>query len=440
MNKFFLLSALIVVISLSGCVTTSRSSAPDSLIKSRSENSSDASLLYAKSVDITPLSAYSDDWEKGDPAGSDFSDSYTRLLITSSVNEVSEHSGRDLQKAMEYEPRRWISRALVDRNYSINLAAKVSAGSFEATVPLATISHESGSQGEQWIRSIHHTKRNFPLFLVSAHSSAATPTVRIMVNGDRSYSSRAAAAAVQVAINVAQITGRTSQVITALSSDDARNQARAMDEAISKLFSSGLTEEHWSDRDLRYWNADGTHRPRGARVSFDVPSDTRNWNSPPLRVGEWTITFDYPRPSIFADWRICGAEITLPRCASTKQSARAKVLQEINAGAILNYPMTEGTQGLGTIRAYLSQKDWFIASQVDLSDPKKRENSANALCRMIINEITGIGLNGFDAHLVVWAVANGMPIQNVHALYQAKDCRASLSMVDAERKGLPALQ
>ena len=386
--------------------------------------------IEGKPVNITPLSSYSDDWSPDSAAGGDFADAYTRLLILSRVNGAGAGAGGEASGDLAYKSRPWLARALVERDFSVNLTAKVSAGSFEATVPLATVSHQSGSQGEQWSRTIHHTRQNFPLFLVPASGSASTPTLRITVNGDRSYSSRAAATAVQVALNVANVTGQTSRVITALSKDSARNQARAMDEAISKLFGSGLTEEHWSDRDLRYWSADATHRPRGARVSFEIPSKPKDWNSPPLEVGEWTVTFDYPRPSVFADWRICGAA-ALPRCAATRDLARTQVLREISAGEILNYPIAEGEQGLGTIRAYLAQKDWFTTSQAALADPRKRGATANALCRMIVNEITGIGLNGFDADLVVWAVTNGMPIANVQALKGAEDCKRSLDLVAA---------
>jgi hypothetical protein len=389
-----------------------------------------------EAVYITPLSDYKDDWIQKRAEGSDFSDAYTRLLILSRVNGHDDENGiagSGASKPLSYDGRLWISRVLVERNYSINLTAKVSAGSFEATVPLATISHQSGSQGEKWSRTVHHTRQNFPLFLVPASGSASTPTLRIMVNGDRSYSSSAAATAVQVTYNTAQLTGWSSGVITALSADGARDQARAMDQAISKLFGAGLSEEHWSDRDLRYWSTDDTHRPRGARVTFKIPSEVKNWNSTPLTVGEWTITFDYPRPSVFADWRICPKAKELPRCAPSRMVAQDNVLREVNAGEVLNYPVAPGTQGLGTIRAYLAQKDWFTSSQSALADSTRRTTAASSMCRMIINEMTGIGLNGFDANIVVWAVVTGMPIENVQILQTASDCKRSIEMVDRGR-------
>lgn len=383
-------------------------------------------------VNMTPLSNYNDDWSADGARGGDFSDSYTRLIILSKVNDSHTASDGKIPKPLEYKPRLWIYRALVDRNYSINLSAKVTAGSFEATVPLATVSHQSGRKGEQWIRSIHHDQRNFPLFLVASNGSASTPTVRFLFSGDRSYASSAAATSIQVALNFAKISD-TARVVTALSKDGVREQARAMDEAISKVFNSNLSEEHWSDRDLRFWRGNTPDRINGARIDFSIPKRIEDWNEEPQHVGEWVVTFDYPHPSAFIDWRVCGPDVHEPRCTTDKESAKEKIRADANAGEILNFRIADGSNGLGTIRVYLLQKEWFNAAQIGLADSSKRAITANSLCRMIANEITGIGLNGFDADLVVWAVINGMPIANIDALRDAQDCKRSTDPVVAAK-------
>ena len=383
-------------------------------------------------VNLTPLSNYNDDWSADGARGGDFSDSYTRLIILSKVNDSRTASGGQIPKPLEYKPRLWIYRALVDRNYSINLSAKVTAGSFEATIPLATVSHQSGRKGEQWLRSIHHDQRNFPLFLVTSNGSGSTPTVRFLFSGDRSYASSAAATSIQVALNFAKISD-TARVVTALSKDGVREQARAMDEAISKIFNNSLSEEHWSDRDLRFWRRGRSGEIGGARIDFSIPEKIENWNSEPQHVGEWIVTFDYPHPSAFVDWRVCGPDAYEPRCTTDKESAKEKIRADANAGEILNFRISDGSNGLGTIRAYLLQKEWFNAAQIGLADSSKRAITANSLCRMIGNEITGIGLNGFDADLVVWAVINGMPIANIDALRDAPDCKRSTDPVAAAK-------
>ena len=109
---------------------------------------------------------------------------------------------------------------------------------------------------------------NFPLFLVKTDGSASIPTVKLSVKGTKSYSSRGAATAVQVALGVAQASGQPASVVTRISEQSTKDKARAVDDAISKLFGSGITEEHWSDRDLRTWSISEKHQPRGVRVTF----------------------------------------------------------------------------------------------------------------------------------------------------------------------------
>src|SRR5690606_22470997 len=153
--------------------------------------------------------------------------------------------------------------------------------------------------GEQWNRVVHHTKSNFPLFLVKTDGSASVPVIKFSVSGTKSYSSKGAAAAVGVALAVAQATTQPISVVTKLSEQSTRDKARAIDGAIARLFSSGITEEHWSDRDLRLWRIGATNAPSGVTVRFAIPGDENSWNSESLYIGSWTVTFDYPRPSIF---------------------------------------------------------------------------------------------------------------------------------------------
>ncbi len=432
-----------IVTGLAGCANLPRvtSARPDEYKDSGLRTKSFASLAEARPgaaspIDITPLSTYEDSWSAANGTGASFSDAYTRLIIHSEVSGEAKKSLSQTKK-MLYKPRPWLSRALVARDYSVNLTAKVIAGAFEATVPLATISHQSGSKGEHWSRSIHHSKQSYPLFLVSSTGGTSTPTIKFSVKGDRSYASRAAATAVQVALGIAHATAQNTRLITALSENSARDSARAMDEAVSRLFGSGLSEEHWSDRDLKYWNA-SNGQPQGARITFDLPEDPKNWNSHADTVGTWTVTFDYPRPSVFVDWRICSTS-ELPRCTTTRNEAEANVLREVNPGQVLNFPIAPGEQGLGSIRAYLSQQDWYTASMLGLAVPARRAAAASTLCRTIVNEITGIGLNSFDAAIVVWAVAKGMPISEGPSLDAAPDCMAMIKKVERAQQRAPSV-
>ncbi len=394
-------------------------------------------------INLTPLSTYEDDWVTNEPAiESSFSDSYTRLIVISDLwadgnNAVQE--GDDSSKEpskLPYNTRNWLRRWLVGRVFSINLTANITVGTFESTVPLATIGHQSNSDGEQWNRVVHHTKSNFPLFLVKSDGSASIPVIRLSVNGANTYSSQGAAAAVQVALGVAKATGQAASVVTRLSEQSTKDRSRAIDQAISKLFGSGINEEHWTDRDLRRWSVSKENRPNGVRVRFSIPSKEGDWNSTPLDVGVWVLTFDYPRPSIFSDWYVCGHD-KLPRCANNRAEAERNILTEINEGQVLSYALVNGDQGLGTIRAYLAQQDWYNSAQALLADQDTdiSEAAAASLCKKITNEITSLGLNGFDAKIVVWAVTKGMPLPARSPVFATiTGCKNSIEAVEDYRK------
>jgi len=393
-----------------------------------------ASTVKEKPLNLTPLSGFDDDWGYEGAAGENFSDSYTRLLILSDIPAYRHGEGDagDSLPVMGYEKRGWLSRFLVGRDFSINLTANVTVGGFESTIPLATVGHVSDSNGEQWNRVIHHSKANFPLFLVKADGSASVPIVKLTVNGTQSYTSRGAAAAVQVALGVARASAGPASVITRLSEQATKDKARAIDDAISRLFSSGVTEEHWTDRDLRFWRVTSNNAPQGVKVSFSIPDDTTDWNSKSSPVGSWIITFDHPRPSIFSDWRVCSTS-NFPRCATSRQAALKNIHKEIDVSQVLNYKLTSDPQGLGSIKAFISQQDWYTSAQLSFVNPSAKSAAADAFCRRILNEVGGLGLNGTDARIVLWSVVKGLPMAGNVDFSAASSCNEPLNEVAGDR-------
>lgn len=348
-----------------------------------------------------------------------FSGAYTRFIIQSDVyanqKPASKAGAADVPEEiapLPYEPRNWLARALVGKEFSINLTAKLSVGALEQTVPLVTIGHSSNSDGEKWTRAVHHDVSGFPLFLVKGDGSASVPRIQFSVKAANRYSSRGAAAALGVAVQVAKAVSVTPTVVTRLSAASTKSEAQALDNAISQLFGSALAEEHWSDRDLNKWVVHESG-PRGAVVEFSIPETESDFGSKPLKVGWWRITFDAPRPSIFVDWRICDA--AKPRCRNSLAAAKAEVVKEISAGEVLNYKLVPANPELATIRAYLASQDWYNAAITAFATQRGKTNelkaSADVFCRRVINEMTGLGLNGFDAAAVLWAAYRGMPAE-----------------------------
>jgi hypothetical protein len=347
--------------------------------------------------------------EKNDVA-ENFGNTYTRLLVLNNKNLGKAHDD-----IFDYESP-WLPRLVRDINHSYNLTAKVVVGNFETTVPLATISHDDGMNGEYWTKSIHYDQQNFPLFLIPADGSAAIPTISLTMTLSEAVKSNGASRGLEAALAYARATSPGASVITQLSEQTTKDRAHALDNVISSLFSNSIKEEHSTDRDLRLLHADCKEKniPAGLTVRFDVPKNEGKWNEPTQKsVGEWTLTFDYPHLSVFSDWRICNNDVTMAKCAKSYDEAKTHVTNAVTPSNVLSYRLISTPGNPVSIRTYLSQQDWFTTAMNELAgtdaDAVKLANSKN-LCRRIENEITTLGLSSLDAQIVVWAVINGMPL------------------------------
>ena len=385
----------------------------------------------SKYADLTPLTDYLDEWKMAKADGADYSGTYTKIVVTGDILPVPGDPNFDADRATSpllYEPRNWFVRSIVGRDFSINLTAKVTIGSYEASIPLATVGHQSNSDGEQWTRVIHHDASSFPLFLVKENGSASVPQIVVSAKAANTYASRGAAAAVGVAVQVAHAVSATPSVVTKLTADSTTKSAQAVDAAISKLFSSGITEEHRTDRDLRLWSSKEAN-PSGVLVTFRIPTSETNYNSSALTVGTWRITFDFPRPSIFSDWRVCpGSNLLRQRCAPTIKEARDFATKELIPSDILNYKLLTGSNDLGTVRAFLTSQDWYTTAvgAFASNDQKVVAAAASPFCRRVVNEIGALGLNNFDSNAVLWATYRAMPVA-FPDFTQMNDCKEMIS-------------
>lgn len=409
-----------------GRVTDVQDASPRGNGASGSDATTNAATNASRSwqaINITPFSRYVDEGAEGkavdagkavDPG---FAGAYTRFVIESEVHasRSQESSQQEAGSGAEpppltlpYQPRPWLERALVGKELSINLTVRLGVGAYEQTVPLVTVGHSSNSSGEKWVRAIQHDVRAFPLFLVKGDGTASMPRVQYTVKASNTYAARGAAAALGVAVQVARALVVEPAVMTRLTSEAMRSEAQALDQAISQLFSSALTEEHGSHRDLSRVMPAANGRASGARIELWIPVG-EDWDASRRQVGLWRITFEAPRPSIFVDWRICQPSQT--RCTGTAEQARAAVVRDIAAAEVLNYKLMPANGDLGTIRAYLGSQDWYNAALTAFATQTDRAltQSATAFCRRVVAEITGLDLSDFDGAAVLWAVYRGMP-------------------------------
>lgn len=354
-------------------------------------------------LNVTPFTKVKDHDTEDRANGGDFTNSYTRLRITSFIHADGRGAGSDVVN-LRYEPRHWLKRYFWSKEFEANLSTKIRIGAYEATVPLVTISHQSDSNGEQWSRTVSKQLLDFPLFLVRGDGEASIPVIQVKMAGSKEYASKMAGKALESVLAGIQAVSPDSGVLTRLSAQSVKDKSAAVDVAIGRLFSNGLTEEHVAHRDLRRWHSKG-----GIQISFELPKENEDWDGRAGEMGTWEISFEEPRPSIFGDWRICDNDNGKVKCANSRQSALSRVHAQISPHQVLAYPLIKTNSELGTVGAFLIQQEWYGKAMSEFSGKADDALIADGMCLKIQNSIVGLGLNSDDADIVTWAFINGMP-------------------------------
>lgn len=357
-------------------------------------------------IDISPFTGTNDtDQEKCkmamDNGTNKYNNAYTRIKITSKGIYGQMVGGGAIKRTDV------VTSLLSQNSCSWNMSANISIGAYKATIPLLTVSHATDDTGENWRHAVSHELLNYPFFLISGTARDSIPEIRLTLSGEKAFKSNAAALALGLAVNTLQYVSPEAKVLTTLTAQQTKDKATALDNTISRLFSSGVAEEHVSHRDLRYLRNGG-----GVTVNLSLPKEC-SWTKGLTPVGAWTIGFDDPRPSVFSNWRICEKDNAYLMCNATREGALKSAQKELqnDLGKVLNFQISSGsTAELSSIRAYLVQKQWYAAAENAFAgDMVKDQAVAEQLCKNIVNEMTGLGLNGDDAAFVVWAVIEGMP-------------------------------
>jgi len=275
----------------------------------------------ATPLSVTPLIAFT---KPGVASNNDFRDCYTRILISNSMNPSSKGKGGGGNSALLPYNERWaIRRYAWGYKRDVSLTAKIRIGEYESITPLMTLSHQSDKDGQYWCRSVSQMLLDFPLFLVKEDGGANVPDIRFSLVGNKDRQSNMAAIGLLAVTTAVQQVNPSAKVLTKLTEQSTKDAARAVDGAIGKLFSSGIKEEHVTDCDFRTWDSGN-----GIKVILSIPKDEDgDWDTSDLHpVGEWIVSFDEPRPSIFSDRRICKSGNNL--CSADRHTALKAVYED----------------------------------------------------------------------------------------------------------------
>lgn len=357
----------------------------------------------APTIDVTRFTDYLDD-DYPEAISVPFKDAYTRLIVEGRVYERDAEGDRRAVQSKGYETRPWLNRYLVGLKENINLSVQIRVGSYEETVSLVTLSSSSDRNGSSWDRDVTHEAFDFPWFHVSNDTSAPTPQAILQFRGSRTIESGSASAALQAALAGIKAVSPQASVVTKLSEPGTRERAAAIDQVISKLFSSRVGETHRSDRSIAAWQDS-----RALRLILRIPKDTADWDGDLHEVGTWRLRFAAPRPSLFSSAQVCGHR-NLANCEVDDTAAIKVALDGKDAGTILAFPLIRSSAGDVTVKSHILQQAWYASALNTFSGVQKDDiETANTLCLSVRDTMRSLGLNKLDSALATWAVTTGLP-------------------------------
>jgi hypothetical protein len=343
--------------------------------------------------------------DEANKADVNFTGAYTRVTVSSFLydGDTTAEPGQSTVPALKY-PEAGITDYFLGKKYDLNLSVKVDVGQYQGTIPLATVSNSRGKEGISALRDLTHEAGDFPWFLVKP---GARPTVVFQLSGSQTLQSGAAGGALKVALAAIKAVAPEADVVTTLSASSVKAKAEAVDTAISKLFSSAISEGHRADTSFDKWTPTG-----GFYLSLRIPAKEGDWNGVLQSVGGWRVNMDSPRASIFSDIYLCKTSAT--RCDTDLKKAADKVYDEVQASDVLGFPLLGGKDGAVTVKTFLLKLDAYGKALTAFSGVPKNDTSVgDGFCKSVRSAVGESGLNHVDADIIVWAAIRGLQFPSI---------------------------
>lgn len=354
-----------------------------------------------------------------------YSDRYTRILIVAhggclsltNTRRCTQLSNQPIDRdttatvnneaSMGYTSTGVFGRYFVQPKRSVALSANVSAGAFTSTVPLMTLSHSGDRNGDSWNRTEYSQAAQFPWFLVRSDGSDSILSTRFTLSATESIQFEGAATGLNVAVSLARVLAPQGTLVTSLTESSEKARAQALDNTLSSLFAMNIAEQHWTDADIRRWR-----RGYGLALEVSIPSESGELTGTVKPVGNWTVTLDDPRQSIFSDIRTCINDND-DGCQQDDTKVTQQILSTVKAADVLSFniiPMTPPSSSLGTIATYISQHDGFATALSSMSSAGAKDATVpEQLCRNVRSWTSSLGFSSLDQDIILWSIATGLP-------------------------------
>ena len=290
------------------------------------------------------------------------------------------------------------------------LKLSLPSSDLQATSVLLALSQESTRQvGEQFVTDASFQDLATPLFIIGPDTTVQG-TYEMKVSYD--VSSDAVGATLETISTALTAFSPESEVLNDLTREGVNDAATFIDSSVSNVLGQSLTERGYFDHTIDDWMQGGpaivtVYMPRHAvrRIAAISASQIQ-------RIGQWSISFDLPRYSLFIAASDCsygsnGLDCdSVPAGLEDRADRLAGLTSGLTAEQILNYSLAENV----TISSRLRNESWHAqaltalnAAVEDDAAPDDLPAAADAYCRQTLSFANASGLNAIDAHIVVWS-------------------------------------
>lgn len=367
-----------------------------------------------------------------------------------SIRQLRPAIGR--QRSYQREKRSPIVRFFVGKDRSTVGSLRIDLRDPDTTfvIPLANFSYEGrAGKGEAWSTDLLSDDQTQSFFRIGPTTSAR---ITLTAKTSTAIEVQAASTVLTALRDIASVVSPGAALVTSLNRESLQQTSRALDAALSNVWSESIGESSATARQLSEWYP-------GARfiIQLSIPTSVK-WR---LRAGEvsdpadrftrwYELTLSCPRRSIFS---------SAVDCRKLDQGGSSQALRAlrytIGAPQVINFKLASGK----TLQQYLSDHDWYARflrkgdfaagnkpqrrdappdTTADRSlesvlpsaatdqtpttvatDPVKSygaeapgtrtESDYAAMCNSIVNALYSAGLSRLDAQIGLWAVVTGSP-------------------------------
>ena len=354
--------------------------------------------------------------ERVQPNG--LADLYTRIEVETDAPATESTASARVIRSYDLEKRNIIERIVLNsKTVTITTIANAELNSPDVTtaLPLFSVSHVSArGSGETFLTKLTSSDVQAPLFRIGPNTTLTIHLDSAASDQQKFDATPLIFKAVQTAVGLA---APATPILTALSKADLSNTANAIDTTLGGLTSQDVTEDIELGRLVDTWSPDAELKVFGRtpkwliRTVTETDSGDLSNKETDSNVGTWHIRLTCPRPSYFDTVDVCSyttnatgaVKITLDAAKLPETLRALKVrISNIPSSQVLQAQLSSQI----TVEQFVQTQSWYTAF---LQTPPKSSDDTKTFCAQAMTSLYAVGLNQFDAALVLKAMATSMP-------------------------------